>query len=168
MSRVAIVTGGTRGIGEAISLALKEMGYAVAANYAGNEEKAKAFTVENALTSRAVGSVSSTSSSSTSVARGPGSLLRRFANRPGRKPPVYRASAISRVGLSKKPIPYLPAVTRRRSGQNFEIEQKKSSLLITCRNAANIARLMLGTEHKPALFAAGRMILRPPPHTHTR
>ena len=44
MSRVAIVTGGTRGIGEAISLALKEMGYAVAANYAGNEEKAKAFT----------------------------------------------------------------------------------------------------------------------------
>ncbi|WP_300399572.1 SDR family NAD(P)-dependent oxidoreductase, partial [uncultured Sphingobium sp.] len=44
MSRVAIVTGGTRGIGEAISLALKEMGYAVAANYAGNDEKAKAFT----------------------------------------------------------------------------------------------------------------------------
>ena len=44
MSRVAIVTGGTRGIGEAISLALKEMGMTVVANYAGNEEKAKAFT----------------------------------------------------------------------------------------------------------------------------
>ncbi|MES2172940.1 MAG: acetoacetyl-CoA reductase [Pseudomonadota bacterium] len=44
MSRVAIVTGGTRGIGEAISLALQEMGYTVAANYGGNEEKAKAFT----------------------------------------------------------------------------------------------------------------------------
>jgi len=44
MARVAIVTGGTRGIGEAISLALKEQGVTVAANYAGNEEKAKAFT----------------------------------------------------------------------------------------------------------------------------
>jgi acetoacetyl-CoA reductase len=43
MSRVAIVTGGTRGIGEAISLALKANGLKVAANYAGNEERAKAF-----------------------------------------------------------------------------------------------------------------------------
>ena len=40
MARVAIVTGGTRGIGEAISLALKEMGVTVAANYAGNDERA--------------------------------------------------------------------------------------------------------------------------------
>ncbi|WP_097092276.1 acetoacetyl-CoA reductase [Novosphingobium sp. Chol11] len=44
MNRVAIVTGGTRGIGEAISLALKELGCKVAANYAGNDEKARAFT----------------------------------------------------------------------------------------------------------------------------
>lgn len=44
MARVAIVTGGTRGIGEAISLALKDMGVTVAATYAGNDEKAKAFT----------------------------------------------------------------------------------------------------------------------------
>ncbi len=44
MARVAIVTGGTRGIGEAISLALKETGFTVVANYAGNVEKAKAFT----------------------------------------------------------------------------------------------------------------------------
>src|SRR3546814_10768008 len=44
MARVAIVTGGTRGIGEAISLALKEAGMTVAANYAGNDERAKAFT----------------------------------------------------------------------------------------------------------------------------
>ncbi len=44
MTRVAIVTGGTRGIGEAISLALKEQGRTVVANYAGNEEKARAFT----------------------------------------------------------------------------------------------------------------------------
>ena len=44
MSRVAIVTGGTRGIGEAISLALRDLGYTVAANYAGNEERAKGFT----------------------------------------------------------------------------------------------------------------------------
>jgi acetoacetyl-CoA reductase len=43
MARVAIVTGGTRGIGEAISLALQEMGMTVAANYAGNDERAKAF-----------------------------------------------------------------------------------------------------------------------------
>jgi acetoacetyl-CoA reductase len=43
MARVAIVTGGTRGIGEAISLALKEMGVTVAANYAGNDERAREF-----------------------------------------------------------------------------------------------------------------------------
>ncbi len=44
MARVAIVTGGTRGIGEAISIALKDQGFTVAANYAGNTERAKAFT----------------------------------------------------------------------------------------------------------------------------
>ncbi len=44
MARVAIVTGGTRGIGEAISLALKDMGLTVAANYAGNDERAREFT----------------------------------------------------------------------------------------------------------------------------
>ncbi len=43
MGRVAIVTGGTRGIGEAISLGLKEAGYTVAATYAGNEEAANRF-----------------------------------------------------------------------------------------------------------------------------
>ncbi len=43
MARVAIVTGGTRGIGEAISLALKDLGMTVAANYAGNDERARAF-----------------------------------------------------------------------------------------------------------------------------
>ncbi len=43
MARVAIVTGGTRGIGEAISIALREEGVTVAANYAGNEEKARQF-----------------------------------------------------------------------------------------------------------------------------
>ncbi|PLW78037.1 acetoacetyl-CoA reductase [Cohaesibacter celericrescens] len=43
MSKVAVVTGGTRGIGEAISIALKEAGYVVAANYAGNDERAQAF-----------------------------------------------------------------------------------------------------------------------------
>ena len=44
MARVAIVTGGTRGIGEAISVALKEKGMNVAANYAGNDERAREFT----------------------------------------------------------------------------------------------------------------------------
>ncbi|MCF7981477.1 MAG: acetoacetyl-CoA reductase [Pseudomonadales bacterium] len=43
MSQVVIVTGGTRGIGAAISLALKETGYRVAACYAGNESTAKQF-----------------------------------------------------------------------------------------------------------------------------
>ena len=43
MTRVAIVTGGTRGIGEAISIALKNAGMVVAANYAGNDERARAF-----------------------------------------------------------------------------------------------------------------------------
>ena len=43
MARVAIVTGGTRGIGEAISVALKDLGMTVAANYAGNDERARAF-----------------------------------------------------------------------------------------------------------------------------
>ncbi len=49
MARVAIVTGGTRGIGEAISLALKDMGITVAANYMGNEEKANAFTAATGI-----------------------------------------------------------------------------------------------------------------------
>ena len=43
MARVALVTGGTRGIGEAISIALKEAGCAVAANYGGNVERATEF-----------------------------------------------------------------------------------------------------------------------------
>jgi acetoacetyl-CoA reductase len=49
MARVAIVTGGTRGIGEAISLALKEQGRTVVANYAGNEAKAKAFSDKHGI-----------------------------------------------------------------------------------------------------------------------
>ena len=44
MARVAIVTGGTRGIGQAICLRLKKQGHLVIANYGGNEEKARAFT----------------------------------------------------------------------------------------------------------------------------
>jgi acetoacetyl-CoA reductase len=44
MARVAIVTGGTRGIGEAISIALKNMGMKVAATYAGNDDRAREFT----------------------------------------------------------------------------------------------------------------------------
>jgi acetoacetyl-CoA reductase len=44
MARVAVVTGGTRGIGEAVCVALKEKGYIVAANYAGNDKSAQEFT----------------------------------------------------------------------------------------------------------------------------
>ena len=49
MSKVALVTGGTRGIGAAISIALKAAGYTVAANYAGNDEAAAAFTAETGI-----------------------------------------------------------------------------------------------------------------------
>ena len=49
MARVALVTGGTRGIGAAIAIALKNAGYKVAVNYAGNEEAAAAFTGEHGI-----------------------------------------------------------------------------------------------------------------------
>lgn len=49
MARVAVVTGGTRGIGEAISVALKNAGYKVAANYAGNDERAKEFSARTGI-----------------------------------------------------------------------------------------------------------------------
>jgi acetoacetyl-CoA reductase len=49
MSRVAVVTGGTRGIGAAISAALKAAGYTVAANYCGNDEAAKAFNQQTGI-----------------------------------------------------------------------------------------------------------------------
>lgn len=49
MSRLALVTGGTRGIGAATSVALKQAGYRVAANYLGNEEAARRFTDETGI-----------------------------------------------------------------------------------------------------------------------
>ena len=49
MGRVAIVTGGTRGIGEAISLALKEEGVSVAATYAGNDDRAREFSTRTGI-----------------------------------------------------------------------------------------------------------------------
>ncbi len=49
MARVALVTGGTRGIGAAISVALKQKGYRVAANYAGNDSVAQAFQAEHGI-----------------------------------------------------------------------------------------------------------------------
>jgi len=49
MSRIALVTGGSRGIGAAISTALQATGYTVAATYAGNDEKAAAFTAETGI-----------------------------------------------------------------------------------------------------------------------
>jgi len=51
MARVALVTGGTRGIGAAICVALKAAGYTVAANYAGNDDAATAFTAETGIAS---------------------------------------------------------------------------------------------------------------------
>jgi acetoacetyl-CoA reductase len=49
MTRVAVVTGGSRGIGAAISKALKAAGCKVAANYAGNDEAAQKFTAETGI-----------------------------------------------------------------------------------------------------------------------
>ena len=49
MARVALVTGGTRGIGAAISKALKAAGFTVAANYGGNDEAAQKFKAETGI-----------------------------------------------------------------------------------------------------------------------
>ena len=49
MTKVALVTGGSRGIGAAISKALQEAGYTVVATYAGNDDAAKAFTEETGI-----------------------------------------------------------------------------------------------------------------------
>jgi len=49
MGRVALVTGGSRGIGAAISQALKAAGHTVAATYAGNDEAASKFTAETGI-----------------------------------------------------------------------------------------------------------------------
>ena len=65
MARVALVTGGTRGIGAAICKALKAAGYKVAANYAGNDEAAQKFKAETASMS-----TSGTSSSFDACAAG--------------------------------------------------------------------------------------------------
>ncbi len=51
MSKVALVSGGTRGIGEAICVALKAAGYKVAASYAGNAEAAAKFTADTGIPS---------------------------------------------------------------------------------------------------------------------
>jgi acetoacetyl-CoA reductase len=49
MGRVALVTGGTRGIGEAICLALKDAGYTAVANYGGNDQAAQAFSARTGI-----------------------------------------------------------------------------------------------------------------------
>lgn len=49
MTKVAVVTGGTRGIGHAISVALKQKGFRVAANYGGNDSAAQQFQAETGI-----------------------------------------------------------------------------------------------------------------------
>jgi acetoacetyl-CoA reductase len=49
MSKVALVTGGTRGIGQAISTGLRDAGYTVVANYGGNDEAAAAFSAKTGI-----------------------------------------------------------------------------------------------------------------------
>ena len=51
MARVAVVTGGTRGIGAATSIALRDKGFTVAANYGGSDDKARAFTEKTGIKS---------------------------------------------------------------------------------------------------------------------
>ena len=52
MKRTALVSGGTRGIGAAISVALNDLGHTVVANYGGNDEAAKRFTDETGIAAR--------------------------------------------------------------------------------------------------------------------
>jgi acetoacetyl-CoA reductase len=52
MGRVAIVTGGTRGIGRAISIAMKDKGYSVIANYSSDDTKAQSFARETGIAAR--------------------------------------------------------------------------------------------------------------------
>ncbi len=49
MTKIALVTGGTRGIGASVSISLKKAGYNVAATYNSNTEKANAFALENGI-----------------------------------------------------------------------------------------------------------------------
>ena len=51
MARVALITGGTRGIGKAVCIALKDLGYTAVANFGGDEARAKAFTEETGIPS---------------------------------------------------------------------------------------------------------------------
>ena len=51
MSLIALVTGGSRGIGASISKKLKQDGFSVAATYAGNDEAASTFTAETGINS---------------------------------------------------------------------------------------------------------------------
>ena len=52
MARVAIVTGGTRGIGRAVAVALKDAGCTVVASYASDDAKAEAFTRETGIAAK--------------------------------------------------------------------------------------------------------------------
>src|SRR4051812_37356857 len=52
MARIAIVTGGTRGIGRAVSIALSNAGYRVVANYGSDDAKAQSFTRETGIAAR--------------------------------------------------------------------------------------------------------------------
>ena len=92
MSKVALVTGGTRGIGEAISVMLKEDGFTVAANYAGNEERAKAFTDRTA---------SSPTSSTSQISR-PARMSRSDRGRPRPGRCLVNNAGITRDGTIHK------------------------------------------------------------------
>ena len=83
MGKVAVVTGGSRGIGAAISKALKGAGYTVAANYGGNDEAANKFKAETGIAVR--------------VIDGNGTLLKNCASKPSMYYDVDQAIELTSV-----------------------------------------------------------------------
>ena len=67
MTRVALVTGGTRGIGRAISIELQRQGRTVVANYAGNDAAAEAFANETGIRATIFSSTSGGTAATMSV-----------------------------------------------------------------------------------------------------
>jgi len=95
MTRVAVVTGGTRGIGHAISIALKNKGCRVAANYGGNDTAARQFQAETGIPIYKfdVGDYAACQEGVTRIARAIGVRLTRMPMTPERVLGVLQSAA---------------------------------------------------------------------------